>query len=388
MPRPKKEQPKHGKYYEIKAEVDKKMDGTAVRKSFYSLVSREDAWAQADKYKLEKELARQTGISFVEKEVTFKAWSERWLKSFKLGKVKDNTYRGTYESTLNNHLLPYFGKALLTSIKPIDIQDFFDIKAKTNAEETIEKMRACLKAVFETAVENDQCLKNPITKSCKITSDKEPAVKRTYSQEEYDKVYNFARAHSEGLCIMVLLATGISRSELLGLKWADIDFTIGVISINQGVVDQKDTKSGKWVTVSDGLKNEHRRRSIPIDTELSGRLNAKSRTVSVGGNKKKKVPPKEITTEFIFHNSIGEMFSPKNWSRRSYDLFMRDLVVKHPDVPALTPHELRHTRATLWKNNGVDLFSIAKLMGHVDLNMLSRKYAHNDIDTLKKALGL
>jgi hypothetical protein len=58
----------------------------------------------------------------------------------------------------------------------------------------------------------------------------------------------------------------------------------------------------------------------------------------------------------------------------------------HPDIPILNPHELRHTRATLWKDDGVDLYTIAKLLGHVDLDMLSKRYAHNSIAALKKAL--
>ena len=57
-------------------------------------------------------------------------------------------------------------------------------------------------------------------------------------------------------------------------------------------------------------------------------------------------------------------------------------------IKILHCHELRHTRATLLKDNGVDLFSIAKLMGHSNLDMLSKRYAHNNVETLKKALGM
>ena len=77
-----------------------------------------------------------------------------------------------------------------------------------------------------------------------------------------------------------------------------------------------------------------------------------------------------------------------NWTNRVFKPFMRDLQKSYPDVPALNPHELRHTRATLWKDDGVDLFSIAKLLGHSDLDMLAKRYAHNNVDTLKRALGL
>lgn len=67
---------------------------------------------------------------------------------------------------------------------------------------------------------------------------------------------------------------------------------------------------------------------------------------------------------------------------------MRDLHAEHPEVPILTTHELRHSRATLLKNTGCDLFSIARLLGHCDLNMLAQRYAHDDLEALRRGLGL
>ena len=100
------------------------------------------------------------------------------------------------------------------------------------------------------------------------------------------------------------------------------------------------------------------------------------------------IPPTMIETEYIFHSSTGGMLSPTNWYKRNYKTFMASVIAQHPEIPFLTPHELRHTRATLWKDAGVDLFSIAKLMGHADLDMLAKRYAHNNVETLRKALQI
>ena len=67
---------------------------------------------------------------------------------------------------------------------------------------------------------------------------------------------------------------------------------------------------------------------------------------------------------------------------------MKDLHAAYPNIPILSPHELRHTAATLWKDAGVDVYSIAKLGGWADLDMIAKRYAHNNIDSLKAALGL
>lgn len=389
MPRPKKEQPNHaGGLYEVKITVGKTIDGKLIRKSFYSSTSKADARAQAEQYKIDREVASQTGAGFISKDITFADWSRKWLETYKKGKVKDNTYLGTYEIPVEKHLIPYFGNAPINNIRPIDIQNFFDSKAKSSAEESIKKMRACLKAIFDTAIENDLCGKNPVTASIKIKSSKPETEKQVYTQKEYDTVYTFAKSHPNGLDIMLMLETGVSRSELLGLRWEDIDSQNCAIYIRQGVVDQKDTELDKWVTVSDGLKNVHRERVIPLSKNLMEKILEKPRSFILPGNKRKHTPDHIVSTEYVFYSPQGLVYSPKNWYNRVYKPFMEDLIAKFPDIPKLNPHELRHTRATLWVERGVDLFTVAKLMGHADLDMLSKRYAHSNLLALKKALGL
>ena len=55
-------------------------------------------------------------------------------------------------------------------------------------------------------------------------------------------------------------------------------------------------------------------------------------------------------------------------------------------VPALNPHELRHTRTSLWVNDDINLYVVASVMGWADLKMLRKRYAHPDIEKIRKAL--
>lgn len=55
-------------------------------------------------------------------------------------------------------------------------------------------------------------------------------------------------------------------------------------------------------------------------------------------------------------------------------------------IPCLTLHELRHTYATLLKEKGVDIYYIAKLMGHADVKVTDKKYLHVDPEALRAAL--
>ncbi|MDF2685239.1 MAG: hypothetical protein K0S55_420, partial [Clostridia bacterium] len=349
MPRPKKEKPNRSdNRFEIKESIT--INGRTKRKSFYSRESRDDAHRQAEEYKLKLGIAEATGKGVIARNVLFKDWALKWLELYIKGKVKDNTYRGTYENPVKVHLIPYFGETFMPEITPSAIQEFFDIKSEKYSYETIKKMRSCLRSIFDTAVEEGFCLKNPVTKKTKIAADNTISKKRAYTQAQYDVVLEFARAHPNGTDIIILMETGMSRSEVTGLdRDNDIDAVNNVIHVRNGTVDIKDVKTNKYKVLTSGLKNKYRERDVPVKRFVIDLILSKPKEISFGGNKKKKIPPKTVTTKFVVSSPTGQAYSPHNWYRRVYQPFMEDMNTVHPDIPILSPHELRHTRATLWK---------------------------------------
>lgn len=218
-----------------------------------------------------------------------------------------------------------------------------------------------------------------MTKSIKQPQYETRAKKHAYTQEQYDLAYSFAKQWEDGLSIMLLLETGISRSELLGLRWEDLNREEHSISVNQGLVVYHSADENKLVMESNGLKNKFRRRTIPItDDELWKRLCQAPRTVTLG--------KRTVLTDQIFHSPEGKPYQPNNWENRVYRRFMRALHQAHPEVPELSPHELRHTRATLWIAQGMDPYMAARLLGHSDLKMLTKIYDHTSTETLRQAL--
>jgi len=241
-----------------------------------------------------------------------------------------------------------------------------------------------LSFILQKAVDNGLCRSNPAGKSIRLPKI-QPPEKRAYTQEEYDIVYEFAKTHPYGLAIRVLMETGLTRSELLGLRWSDIDTEKAVLRVNNGLVAYQDLDQDEWVVESSGLKNNYRRRAIPlVDPDLVQDLKRKPRAVLApdrDGNGSCTAYP-----ENVFHSPEGRPYQPQNWSKRIFSRFMDDLAAEHPEIPRLTAHELRHTRATLWLAQGVPELMVAKLLGHCDLKMLAKIYDHTDVNTLRNAL--
>lgn len=371
--------PNTKKRYEYKLNLGKDLNGKPIRKSFYSTKSKADAKRKAQAYKVQYEMEICVGGSGCITNRKFSDWAIYALQTYKKPFVKGNTYTGTYLEPVNNHLIPYFGAMNMNDIRPLHIQKYINEAATHYAPETVKKDFHVLRLIFETAVDNQVCSKNPITKSIKLPKYETRQIKHAYTQEQYDIVYEFAKEHENGLAIMLMLATGVSRSELLGLRWADIDTGNQAIHINQGLVTYRSDDSGQYVTESNGLKNKFRHRTIPItDNALWKRLCQAPKTVSIGN--------RSVMTEYVFHSPEGKAYQPNNWANRVFRPFMKALHQLYPEIPELSPHELRHTVATLWIAQGMDPYMAARLLGHCGIAMLVRRYDHTSAATLRNAL--
>lgn len=374
MGRPKKELPnrKDGTY-EVKITIGKTFEGKLIRKSFYSSKSKADARLKAEEYKIKMAVAEQTGEQFISKSYTFNQWADKWLNVIK-DTITDSTYNG-YEVAVRLHLKPYFQNARIIDIKQIDIQQYINKISKEVPRESVMKYKNCLNAIFEMAVDNDICYKNPCT-NIKITPRIETNEKQTYTQEQTNLILEYAKTHKYGLEISILLEYGLRRGELLGLRWEDIDFENNILHIRKSVADIKNKNTGKIEVIIKEPKNKYSIRQVPISVEISSRL-------------KETYPNDSI---YVFPNSIGGLMSPHNWTNRHYKIFMEDMQQYYHkqgiDIPILNPHELRHTRATLWVNSGMNLFAVASILGHGDLKMLRERYAHSDTESIRKSLNI
>lgn len=359
MARPKKQAPnrKDG-LYEYKATIGRNFQGKAVRKSFYSSKSLEDAKKKAQQYIINQEIADREEKPLVQTSYLFGAWAVKWLETYKKPTVSENTYLHTYKQTLNKHIIPYFGKADLRDIRNIDIQKFFSTKQETLSSSSLEKLKIILNAIFECAIENDLCYKNPV-KHTDYRSSVEKVEKRVYTDTQLQIVKPYF--YDDMPEVFLLLETGLRRGEMLGLMWQDIDIAKKTLSVNRSISD----KSGGGVLINPPKWNSYR--TIPISNELIRLLCS--------------LPHSSL---YIFPNANGQISFPSHWSRK-LTRHMHRMHQQYPDIPVLTAHELRHTRGTELRRNGVDIYTIQKLMGHKDVNVTANIYVHDDVETTRKA---
>lgn len=82
--------------------------------------------------------------------------------------------------------------------------------------------------------------------------------------------------------------------------------------------------------------------------------------------------------------------TPKNHSRRSFNPAMDRLLEIYPELTRLTPHDLRHTAASLAISAGANVKAVQKMLGHVSAVMTLDVYADlfaDDLDAVGEALS-
>jgi len=237
-------------------------------------------------------------------------------------------------------LVPYFGGRFLHEITPQLIEQFKRDRLKDVCPSTVNRALSCLKSLFNRAIEWDKYDgENPVKKVKLFPENNQ----RTRFLEK-EQIAGLIAACDSRLRPIVIVAvnTGMRKSELLNLRWSDIDFERGVIYLLR-------TKNNE-------------KREIPMNEAV------KTAFISVR---------KDPICPYIFHTKNGEPF-----------LEIRKLFAKALMKAGITNfryHDLRHTFASQLAMSQVDMNTIRELLGHKSLRMTLR-YSHLSLDHKKRAV--
>ena len=172
-------------------------------------------------------------------------------------------------------------------------------------------------------------------------------------------------------CILtMLITTGLRRGELAGLKWRDIDTSAGVLHVERGV----SYTHGSGVVVSTP-KTSSSIRDVPL---MPATVDVVLRYLD---DVKKKHPSTIIKDAYLFHmrDDIFRPIDPNAITRR-VKRFMRN-----SGLPDLSPHDLRHSCATLLLAQGADVKSVQQILGHSDASTTLNFYVRSDINQMRAA---
>ena len=231
---------------------------------------------------------------------------------------------------------------------------------------SVQICRTVLRAALAEAVEEGLIPRSPAARVGLPRTVAKPAKTKeiqAWDSEAVNRFLDASRDHRWAIGFRLGVLYGLRRSEVLALRWDDVDEKAKTLRVDQSLVAV--SKGAAW---SDA-KNERSRRRIPLDDETFRTL---SRRRAEQATERLLAGAAWEDDDLIIATRQGRLVLP-----RSYDRALA-LLVEKARVPRLTSHGLRHTAATHMVAGATDigqLRAIADILGHSP-DMLMKTYAH------------
>jgi len=304
---------------------------------------------------------RDAGVAVKPAQQTLNEYLDRWLETAAKPRVRPKTLVG-YQSVLDCHIRPALGSRPLSKITPLEVQQAFQaMQEKGLSARTIEYARMILKQAFKQAIQWRLLTFNPCD-GVPIPR-RERREMQALSPEQARRFLAVVRGTRYGALFELALTTGLRPSEYLALKWEDIDFERGTLS----VVRSLDAEPGGGYRLEE-TKTRNSRRVVKL---LPGVLSALVEHRQAQQRQREEAGERWREQGFVFTNGQGGPLDGHNLARRHLPR-----ILEEAGLPQIRLYDLRHTAATLALSAGVPVKVVSEMLGHSSVALTLDVYSH------------
>ena len=329
---------------------------------------RRQIWRRAESKSDAKEIAKKIereldefGSEVFEHQQTLDEYLDRWLATIKHA-VSEKTY-DDYESLLRRHVRPVLGKKILSKIKPLDLQGLIDrLRERGLSARTVRYTHTIVSSALKQAVKWRLLTHNP-AQYVELPKIQQREM-QSLSQETALKFLATLPQDKYGLLFELALITGMRPEEYLALKWSDINFTNGTVTVNRVLFRKRE--GGGWYFKEPKTKKS--KRTIPLSSRL---MQALSNHKRVQAKERLKAGPEWQDNDLVFASEIGTPLSLRNLERRHFKPLLRKA-----ELPDIRLYDLRHSCATLLLAAGENPKVVSERLGHASIVLTLDIYSH------------
>ena len=362
---------KNGKRWEARY---RKPDGKTARKGGF--VRKRDAEA----YITSVESAKLQGayIAPGESRVTVGELGTSWLTAHAIA-VKPSTFHSD-ESAWRVHVEPAWGRRRVGTIRHTEVAAWIAQLSSERSATTVKRCHGVLASILDGAVRDRRLQSNPARE---VKTPRKVRKQRAYLTHQ--QVERLATASHYPDLVRFLAYTGLRWGEATGLTVADVDVSRRRLNISSNAV----IVNGHVIV---GTPKTHERRTVVypafLDAAMAGAIMLKR------------------PDELVFPAGTGGHLRPGN-SRSGWfaGACKRARIEDASDaaearargegvravMPRVTPHDLRHTAASLAISAGANVKAVQRMLGHASAAMTLDTYADlfdDDLDDVASALDL
>lgn len=321
----------------------------------------------------EKELRRllrtvDTGEHVDPTRMTVRAWLAQWHES-KREEVSPKTHE-RYGEIVNNFLIPALGALPLAKLTPSHIERAYSDWATGGRRDgkpgglsplTRRYIHIVLKSALTRAVEQQLLVRNPAD----LLSKRLPKVERkemvTLTPDQAAQLLESMKESRTYWPVLIALATGMRRGEVLALRWKNIDLDRKTLRVTQSLEQTK-----KGLRFKDTKTSKARAIRLPAyAVEELRRLKRQQAEELLA------VGIRQTGETLVCCRADGEPLQPRSLTHQF--TIMRD---RTRGVPRLRFHDTRHTHATQLLAGGVHPKVAQERLGHSTITTTMDLYSH------------
>jgi integrase len=283
---------------------------------------------------------------------TVEIYLNAWLHEVAKRRVRPRTFE-IYELLIRRHIVPTLGRTRLDRLSARQVRQLLDGKIDEGLSgSTVRQIHAVLRVALEQAVREDMLPRNvarlvqpPAGPRRKVSS---------FSIEESRRLLATAKGDRMYALWAVALGIGLRKGEALGLRWLDIDFQAGTLSVTQSL----QRIDGKLRV--DVPKTRRSRRKVPLPSVCLDALGAHK-----AAQEQERVLLGRAWQEsgLVFTTSLGTPVDPRNVNR------CFDSLCDRAGVRRVRVHDLRRTCATILLAQNVPARVVMEILGHSQISI-------------------
>ena len=300
--------------------------------------------------------------------ITVAEYFKKWLNQIKQ-EVRPNTYRG-YKANMDNHIIPFFENEgiLLQELTPNEITAYYRFKHENSdlSGRTLKHHHQNISKALNDAIGQGYLTYNPATHAKTIKEERYRA--EFLNNGQIKELLTLLNDKPIKLAVELCCIYGFRRSEVLGLKWHNVDFENGSIRICETL--QQSTKAITGSTnYTDDTKTESSNRTMPMTDRarviLLAQKERQNRNREFLGNR-------YIDNDYVCTFDNGKEITPNYLSRSFHKIIVNSDLIK------VRLHDLRHSSASNLLSQGFSVIQVADWLGHSESTTTLKFYAHAD----------
>lgn len=294
------------------------------------------------------------------KKTTLTEYLNMWLNEYAKNNLSPRGFE-RYAGIIRKHLIPDLGKVTLTQLKPEHLQKHYTTKLNDGlSARTVRYHHALIHVALQTAVKWGLVSRNV------ADAVDPPHIRRsemqTWNENEVNQFLEGTNDSPYYSLFYTALFTGMRRSELLALRWQDIDFIYSQIYVNRSLHQLKD---GSFIFTQPKSAKSSRTIALTPSTMLMLKEYQEKQKLerAMSGN--------PLTdTDLVFSNLEGEPLRP-NTITRAWTTLTANCGLKR-----IRLHDARHTHASLMLKQGIHPKIVQERLGHSSIQMTIDTYSH------------